>query len=67
MLNLSEILMRHHEVDDFARLLEVVREQAQASGELHLRIDVKPPYPDTPSDWEDRIEGAFSGVYSVTS
>ena len=23
-------------------------------------MDVRPPYPDTPEDWEDRLEAAFS-------
>jgi hypothetical protein len=23
---------------------------------------VKPPYPDTPENWEDRLEAAFSGL-----
>jgi hypothetical protein len=24
-------------------------------------MDVKPPFPDTPDNWEDRLEAAFSG------
>jgi hypothetical protein len=44
----------------FDDLLEAVKEAA-ANGERFLRFDVKPPYPDTPENWEDRIESAFSG------
>jgi len=66
MLNLSEIMLQHHDIDNFDQLLEAVREQARTSGELFFRIDIKPPYPDTPGNWEDQLEGAFSGVHSVT-
>jgi hypothetical protein len=30
---------------------------------MFLRFDVKPPYPDTPNDWEDRLEATFSSRY----
>ena len=58
MLNLSEIMLQHHEVENFDKLVEVIKQSALA-GELHFRIDVKPPYPDTPEDWEDQLEMAF--------
>lgn len=64
MLYLSEILLQHHDIETFERLLEVVAQRAQT--ETFFRIDVKPPYPDTPGNWEDRLEGAFVGVHSVT-
>lgn len=60
MLNLSEILIEHHEIDSFMQLLEVVRQGAQT--ERFFRMDIKPPFPDTPEDWEDRLESAFNGV-----
>lgn len=66
MLHLSEILLQHHDIDTFERLCEVVTERARTSGEIFFRIDVKPPYPDTPPNWEDRLEGAFVGIHSVT-
>jgi hypothetical protein len=44
-------------------MLAVVK--ARSQGEIHLKIDIKPNYPDTPANWEDCIEGAFSGVHSV--
>lgn len=64
MLHLSEILLQHHDITTFEQLLEVVRQRAQ--GEIFFRIDIKPPYPDTPANWEDQLEGAFSGIHSVT-
>lgn len=64
MLHLSEILLQHHDIATFEQLLEVVRSRAQT--EMFFRIDIKPPYPDTPANWEDQLEGAFVGIHSVT-
>ena len=64
MLHLSEILLQHHDIATFEQLLEVVRSRAET--EMFFRIDIKPPYPDTPANWEDQLEGAFVGVHSVT-
>ena len=64
MLYLSEVLLQHHDIDTFERLLEVVRQRAPS--EMFFKIDVKPPYPDTPANWEDQLEGAFVGIHSVT-
>ena len=59
MLYLSEILIQAHDIASFAELVAAVRERA--AGERFLRMDIKPPYPDTPSNWEDVLEAAFSG------
>jgi hypothetical protein len=59
MLWLSEVLLRNHELESFDALLETIREQAQA-GEAFFRMDVRPPFPDTPENWEERLEAAFS-------
>lgn len=64
MLNLSEILLRHYDIQNFEQLCTVISDEAK--GHIHFRIDVKPPYPDTPANWEDRLEGAFVGINSVT-
>jgi len=64
MLYLSEILLQHHELASFDQLCAVVGEEAKRH--IHFKIDVKPPYPDTPPNWEDRLEGAFVGIHSVT-
>lgn len=61
MLKLSDILVAHKEVESFDALLPFVREIARG-GERFLRMDVIPPYPNTPEDWEDRLEAAFSGL-----
>jgi hypothetical protein len=60
-LKLSDILVSHKEIESFEELLPLVEEVAR-SGERFFRIDLKPPYPDTPENWEDRLEAAFSGL-----
>ena len=64
MLYLSEVLLQNHDIETFGQLVEVVQERA--STEMFFMMDIKPPYPDTPPNWEDRLEGAFVGVNSVT-
>ncbi len=58
MLWLSEVLLQQHDIDSFEALKQAVSERAQA-GEMHFRMDVRPPFSDTPEDWEDRLEAAF--------
>jgi len=63
MLHLSEIMIQNPQLESFGDLLEIIQE---CKGDaIHLKIDIKPNYPDTPADWEDKVEGAFSGVHSV--
>jgi hypothetical protein len=50
MLNLSEVIMQHHELETFQQLVDVIKQRA-LDGEVHFRMEVKPPYPDTPEDW----------------
>jgi hypothetical protein len=59
MLNLSELLIQHPELEHFAQLEALITEQARASQARFFRIDVKPTFPDTPENWEDRLEAAF--------
>ena len=61
MLWLSEVMMQGYDIESFEQLKAVIGERAR-SGELFFRMDVKPPYPDTPEDWEDRLEAAFSAA-----
>jgi len=61
MLWLSEILLQHHELTSFEELSSVIRDKA-ADGEMFFRMDVKPPFGDTPADWEERLESAFTSV-----
>ncbi len=59
MLKLSDILIQRHDLESFEDLVAAVREAAQ--GQIFFRIDVRPPFQDTPEDWEDRLEAAFTG------
>lgn len=58
MLWISELIMQNQPAS-FAELLELVKGRARV-GDRFLRMDVKPPYPDTPGNWEDQIEAAFT-------
>jgi hypothetical protein len=62
MLYLSQLLIANQEAQSFDDLKAIVREAAQR-GEMYLRFDVKPPYPDTPTDWEDQLEATFNSRY----
>lgn len=64
MIYLSELLIQNPGLESFDQLVQEIGRQAQL-GEIHLKIDIKPNYPDTPSNWEDKVEGAFAGVYSM--
>lgn len=59
MMHISRILIDNPQLDSFEQLCALMPEFA-ARGERFLRFDVKPPFPDTPLDWEDRLEAAFS-------
>lgn len=58
MLYLSEILIQNPQLESFEDLVEVVRERAKA--EMFFRMDVRPPFPDTPENWADRLEAVFT-------
>ena len=60
MLNLSEVLMeKQHEMETFEDLERTIHEMARSKNKRFFRIDVKPPFTDTPDNWEDRLEAAF--------
>jgi len=61
MLKLSDILVAHKEIESFEELIPLIQDVAR-NGERFFRIDLKPPFPDTPENWEDRLEAAFSGL-----
>jgi len=61
MLCLSEILLQHHELENFDQLVVVVEQKARG-GELFFQMDVRPPFLDTPEGWEDRLEAAFAAA-----
>jgi len=57
MLSVSNLLLERHDLASFGELQEAVRERAR--GELFLHLDLKPPFPDTPHDWEQQLENVF--------
>lgn len=59
MLHLSEILLQHKEVTSFEELVELIKQKART--ERFFRFDLKPPFSDTPENWEWVLEAAFSG------
>lgn len=61
MLKLSEILIANQGIESFDELIPLIQAIAR-DGERFFRMDVKPPYPDTPDNWEDRLEATFSGL-----
>ena len=65
MLWLSEVMLQDHDIDSFGALVEAIKTRARG-GEMFFRMDVRPPYPDTPEDWEDRLEAAFSSAQQVS-
>ena len=60
MLHVSDILIERHDLESFVDLVDAVR--ARAPDERFLRIDVKPPFADTPENWEDVLESAFTSA-----
>jgi len=61
MLWLSELLMQRHDLDNFDSLVKAIEAKAQ-EGERFFSMDVKPPYSDTPENWEERLEAIFTSV-----
>ena len=61
MLYLSEVLLEGHALESFGELCETVSAKGKA-GEMFFRIDVKPPFADTPANWEEQLEAAFTSA-----
>ena len=61
MLWLSEILLQEHDLQTFEGLVGAVRRRA-SQGEMFFQMDVKPPFPDTPENWEALLEAAFTST-----
>lgn len=60
MLQLSNILIQHYELESFQQLRVLVNQYGKESGENFFQMDVAPPFPDTPENWEDSLEAAFT-------
>ena len=63
MVYVSELMIAHPEAKSFKDLEDYVA-QAARDGEIHLYMDIKPEYPDTPNKWELRLEQAFYAAES---
>ncbi|MEI6413754.1 MAG: sulfur relay protein DsrC [Pseudomonadota bacterium] len=61
MVKLSDILIANQDLERFSDL-ELAIQAIARRGERFFRIDVRPPFPDTPHHWEDRLEAVFSGL-----
>ena len=58
MVKVSELMIANPQIEKFNDLRELVIEVGR-SGEVFLEFDVKPDYPDTPSNWHLELETAF--------
>jgi len=58
MANLSDLIISHPEVQSYEDLEKLVIEAAKG-GMILLYMDLKPDYPDTPRDWQHRLEMLF--------
>ena len=63
MLWISELILQN-QPSSFEELASLVRQKAR-TGDRFLRMDVKPPYLDTPENWEDRLEAVFTSTVDV--
>ena len=59
MLYLSEVLLQEHDLASFDDVVKAVKARAR-DGAMMFQVDVRPPFPDTPNDWEVRLESAFT-------
>ncbi|WP_198263351.1 sulfur relay protein DsrC [sulfur-oxidizing endosymbiont of Gigantopelta aegis] len=59
MLILSEVLIQNHQLETYADLIKLIKVKAK-EGEMFFDIDIKPPYPDTPDEWESDLEAKFT-------
>ena len=59
MLWLSEVMLQGQDIETFEELKVELQKRARG-GELFFQMDVKPGYSDTPNDWQDKLEAAFT-------
>ncbi len=57
--------MQYHELKSFEELKDKLRESAK-QGEMFFRMDVRPPFQDTPENWEDILESVFTSANNIT-
>ena len=51
--------MSQHDMTTFEELIEYVKQRAK-DGEMFIEVDLKPNYPDTPDNYQDALEVAFT-------
>lgn len=61
MLILSEVLIQNHQIESYKQLIDFIQDRAR-EGEMFFSIDIKPPYRDTPEEWEEDLESKFTGA-----
>ncbi|MCP3852049.1 MAG: sulfur relay protein DsrC [Gammaproteobacteria bacterium] len=61
MLILSEVLIQNHQLESYSDLIKLIQTKAK-EGEMFFDIDIKPPYPDTPDEWEADLEAKFTSA-----
>ncbi|MBT8004653.1 MAG: hypothetical protein HN578_17220 [Rhodospirillales bacterium] len=66
IIPLSQIVIHNHDVVTFADLLKVVTALGERGMTL-MEFDFKPDFPDTPRDWQTKLEIAFSTRKSTFS
>ncbi|MDG1249443.1 MAG: sulfur relay protein DsrC [Gammaproteobacteria bacterium] len=63
MLALSDILIEEFSMQSFDELKSAIIKRAVA-GEMFFQMDVRPPFKDTPENWEDELEAVFTSARS---
>ena len=58
MAALSDLIISHREISSYSDLEKLV-EAAAHDGMIVLHMDLKPDFPDTPRDWQKRLELVF--------
>tara|TARA_B100000686_G_C16554591_1_gene844435 strand:- start:750 stop:929 length:180 start_codon:yes stop_codon:yes gene_type:complete len=58
---ISEILIAEHKIDSYQSLKHFIRERIE-KGEIFLSIDIKPPFDDTPENYESDLENLFTST-----
>lgn len=53
--------MQEHGMQSFEELKVEVNKRA-AQGEIFFQMDVRPPFKDTPEDWENILESVFTSA-----
>lgn len=58
MAYLSDLIIQHPEITSYDQLETLVADAAE-NGLILLYFNIKPDYPDTPRNWQERLEMVF--------